>query len=238
MLAICSSAQSATTTCTMPAHFLIAPQFRFNGTIHRRSGSVPQEGFITRIYKLTKGAQLRTDRFPLSPGSFDVGRDGAIVFAGEDFSHFQNIYLRTPNGGIHQLTHMAPGALKGHLAPTILFHTRSFDGTDIEAALVNPAQAHGSFPLVLLVHGGPSSRFSAGYYWETAWAQLLASHGYQVLMVNPRGSTGYSEDFVKANRGDWGGGDYKDLLSVLRCGNRARPNRSSSPWHWWLVLWR
>jgi dipeptidyl aminopeptidase/acylaminoacyl peptidase len=77
-----------------------------------------------------------------------------------------------------------------------------------------PAQ-HGKFPLILRVHGGPSANFSENYGWETAWSELLAWHGYEVLMVNPRGSNGYSEDFLKANRADWGGGDYKDLLAVL-----------------------
>jgi dipeptidyl aminopeptidase/acylaminoacyl peptidase len=77
----------------------------------------------------------------------------------------------------------------------------------------SPADA--KLPLVVLVHGGPASNFSAGYGWQTAWAQLLAAHGYQVLMVNPRGSNGYSEDFLKANRGDWGGGDYRDIMSCL-----------------------
>jgi len=75
--------------------------------------------------------------------------------------------------------------------------------------------AGGKRPLVLLVHGGPASNFSAGYGWQAAWAQLLATHGYQVLMVNPRGSNGYSEDFLKANRADWGGGDYRDLMAAL-----------------------
>jgi dipeptidyl aminopeptidase/acylaminoacyl peptidase len=44
---------------------------------------------------------------------------------------------------------------------------------------------------------------------------MLVSHGFQVLMVNPRGSNGYSEAFLKANRGDWGGGDFKDLMAVV-----------------------
>jgi dipeptidyl aminopeptidase/acylaminoacyl peptidase len=154
-------------------------------------------------------------KLPLSIGAFDVAKDGSLAFTGEDFSHLQEIYLRTPDGRIRQLTHVGNVPVAAHLAPTTLFHTKSFDGTDIEAALVKPANARGKLPLVLLVHGGPSSRFTAGYYWETAWAQMLASHGYEVLMVNPRGSNGYSEDFMKANRGDWGGGDYKDLMAVL-----------------------
>ena len=174
-----------------------------------------QDGFYTRLYKLVQGAKPQQIALPVSIGSFDVAPDGSIAFTGENFSHLQEIYLRSPDGSIHQLTHMGSVPVAAHLAPTTLFHTKSFDGTDIEAALVMPAAPHGKLPLVLLVHGGPSSRFTAGYYWETAWAQMLASHGYEVLMVNPRGSNGYSEDFLKANRGDWGGGDYKDLLAVL-----------------------
>jgi dipeptidyl aminopeptidase/acylaminoacyl peptidase len=173
-----------------------------------------QDGFYTRLYRL-EGAKPEEITLPLSIGAFDVAKDGRLAFTGEDFSHLQEIYLRAPDGRIRQLTHAGNVPVAAHLAPTTLFHTKSFDGTDIEAALVKPANARGKLPLVLLVHGGPSSRFTAGYYWETAWAQMLASHGYEVLMVNPRGSNGYSEDFMKANRGDWGGGDYKDLMAVL-----------------------
>lgn len=172
------------------------------------------DGFRTRLTKVGQGAKPETIELPLSIGSFDVAKDGAIAYVGKAFDRLDAIYLRTPDGKIRQLT-QAENVPVGHLAPTILFHTKSFDGTDIEAALVTPADARGKIPLVMIVHGGPSSRFTMGYYWETAWAQLLASHGYQVLMVNPRGSNGYSEDFMKANRGDWGGGDYRDLMAVL-----------------------
>jgi len=34
-------------------------------------------------------------------------------------------------------------------------------------------------------------------------------------MPNPRGSTGYGEDFLKANRADWGGGDFKDTMAAV-----------------------
>jgi dipeptidyl aminopeptidase/acylaminoacyl peptidase len=62
-------------------------------------------------------------------------------------------------------------------------------------------------------HDLPSlSIVASGLY---AWAQLLAAKGYAVLFVNPRGSIGYGEKFVAANRGDLGGGDYKDILAAL-----------------------
>ena len=116
------------------------------------------------------------------------------------------------------------------LASTRIFQTKSFDGTSIESALMRPANSRPGekLPLVLLVHGGPSSNFFAQYSWDTGWAQLLAAHGYLVLLVNPRGSNGYSEDFMKANRGDLGGADYRDLMAVLDsviATGEADPNR-------------
>jgi dipeptidyl aminopeptidase/acylaminoacyl peptidase len=175
------------------------------------------DGFRNRIWRFSpRGAAVPID-LPLSVDSFDVSRDGVLVYAGGDFDHLPEIYVRAKNGSIRQLTHLQESWDGIHLASTRIFLTKSFDGTPIESALMRPAVTHPGekLPLVLLVHGGPSVNFSAGYGWDTAWAQLLAAHGYAVLLVNPRGSNGYSEDFVKANRGDWGGGDYRDLMTVL-----------------------
>src|SRR2546427_12454467 len=45
--------------------------------------------------------------------------------------------------------------------------------------------------------------------------QLLAGQGYWVLLVNPRGSTGYGHDFTFATRGRWGMEDYQDLMKAV-----------------------
>jgi dipeptidyl aminopeptidase/acylaminoacyl peptidase len=175
------------------------------------------DGFRNRIWRFPANSAAVPIDLPLSVDSFDVSRDGVLVYAGGDFDHLPEIYIRAKNGSIRQLTHLQEGWGSIRLASTTIFWTKSFDGTPIESALMKPSTAHPGekWPLVLLVHGGPSGNFSAGYDWEAAWAQLLVAHGYAVLMVNPRGSRGYSEEFVKANRGDWGGGDYKDLITVL-----------------------
>jgi dipeptidyl aminopeptidase/acylaminoacyl peptidase len=175
------------------------------------------DGFYNRIYRLSPGTAPRRIQLALSVDSFDVAPNGAIAFAGGDFDHLAEIYLRTRDGHIRQLTHLQQGWDQAQLAAGTFFHTRSFDGTDIEAALLKPTTSHPlpGWPLVLLVHGGPSSAFTAGYGWEIAWGQMLAAHGYEVLLVNPRGSNGYSEELVKANRGDWGGGGDQDLMAVL-----------------------
>ena len=188
------------------------------------------DGFRNRIWRLSQKSSPVPVDLPLSVDSFDVARDGMLVYARGDFDHLSELDLKATNGRIRQLTHVQEGWEGIHLASTRIFRTMSFDGTPIESALMRPANAQPGekLPLVLLVHGGSSSNFFAAYYWETAWAQLLAAHGYLVLMVNPRGSNGYSEDFMKANRGDLGGGDYRDLIAVLDAviaEGEADPNR-------------
>jgi dipeptidyl aminopeptidase/acylaminoacyl peptidase len=175
------------------------------------------DGFYNRLWHFPLHGPAVPIPLKLSVSTFDVSHQGVVAFVGEDFAHLPEIYLRDRKGQIRQVGHVQSAWEGGELEPTTIFKTASFDATPIEAALVTPSAPNEGrkFPLVLLVHGGPDSNFSAAYSWEFAWAQLLAAHGYQVLLANPRGSIGYSEDFLKANRGDWGGGDYKDLIAVL-----------------------
>jgi dipeptidyl aminopeptidase/acylaminoacyl peptidase len=92
-----------------------------------------------------------------------------------------------------------------------LFTYKSFDGMQIQGGLLRPrVSKEGPMPLVVLVHGGPTGRWSDQF---EAWGQLLASRGYAVFYPNPRGSTGYGFDFVAANRADWGFGDFKDIMA-------------------------
>jgi len=178
------------------------------------------DGFYSRLYRLASDAAPERVDLPLSVHAFDVSRQGVVAFVGADFDHLPELYLRMKDGSIRQIGHAQqaePGVPRG---PVRIFQTRSFDGRQIEAALMTPTRPDpkARSPLVLLVHGGPASNFSADaadYAWEYSWAQLLVAHGYEVLLVNPRGSDGYGEDFLKANRGDWGGGDFKDLMAVL-----------------------
>jgi dipeptidyl aminopeptidase/acylaminoacyl peptidase len=86
------------------------------------------------------------------------------------------------------------------------------EGQTIEAMLYLPPDASASHrvPLVLQVHGGPTSA-----YWERydPFAQMLVGEGWAVLMPNPRGSTGYGHAFAAANKNDLGGADYRDLMA-------------------------
>ena len=68
------------------------------------------------------------------------------------------------------------------------------------------------YPLIVLIHGGPQGAWndSWGYRWNP---QIFAAAGYVVFMPNPRGSTGYGQQFVADISGDWGGKVYTDIMN-------------------------
>ncbi len=70
----------------------------------------------------------------------------------------------------------------------------------------------GRYPLILDIHGGPNGAFYDSF---VPWQQALAASGYLVLAVNPRGSSTYGNEFMRAVLDDWGGEDYLDLMAVL-----------------------
>ncbi len=70
------------------------------------------------------------------------------------------------------------------------------------------------YPVKLLIHGGPQGAW--GDAWSYRWnPELFAANGYVVVMVNPRGSTGYGQAFVDGVNGDWGGKAYVDVMEGL-----------------------
>ncbi|MFL6559469.1 MAG: alpha/beta hydrolase family protein, partial [Bacillus sp. (in: firmicutes)] len=88
------------------------------------------------------------------------------------------------------------------------------NGRKIHGWLMKPVdfEARKKYPLLLEIHGGPHAMYGNTYMNEF---QILAAEGYAVLYVNPRGSHGYGQDFVNAVRGDYGGGDYQDLMLAV-----------------------
>lgn len=86
------------------------------------------------------------------------------------------------------------------------------DGFDVHGWIMKPIgyKEGEKYPLILEIHGGPHAMYANTFFHEL---QLLAAEGYGVLYVNPRGSHGYSQAFVDGCRGDYGGGDYRDLMA-------------------------
>ena len=88
---------------------------------------------------------------------------------------------------------------------------KSFDGLDIQGWIVKPPDfdPNKKYPLMLQIHGGPNSMYNVGFNFEF---QNHAANGYVVLYTNPRGSTGYGEEFGNAIQYAYPKDDYKDLM--------------------------
>jgi dipeptidyl aminopeptidase/acylaminoacyl peptidase len=86
------------------------------------------------------------------------------------------------------------------------------DGLESQGWLIKPAEfdPDKKYPLLLWIHGGPWSMYNVGFNW--AW-QNFAANGYAVLYTNPRGSTGYGQDFVNGIQYSYPGKDYDDLMA-------------------------
>ncbi len=88
----------------------------------------------------------------------------------------------------------------------------SKDNLKVQGWLIKPAnyEAGKKYPMVLWIHGGPWSMYSVAWNWAF---QNFAANGYAVLYTNPRGSTGYGQDFVNGIQYSYPGKDYDDLMA-------------------------
>ncbi len=95
------------------------------------------------------------------------------------------------------------------------FTVPSTDGTPIQFFLVRPKGAmQAKLPLLLWIHGGPIGANHDGWHWR--WNPLLlVAQGYAVALPNPRGSSGFGQEFVQGIWGNvWGDQCFKDLMAV------------------------
>jgi dipeptidyl aminopeptidase/acylaminoacyl peptidase len=94
----------------------------------------------------------------------------------------------------------------------------STDGTPIQSFLLRPkgaaARPGERLPLLLWIHGGPIGMDQDGWHWR--WNPLLmVAQGYAVALPNPRGSTGFGQEFIQGIWGNvWGEQCYRDLMAV------------------------
>jgi len=90
--------------------------------------------------------------------------------------------------------------------------TESSDGLPVQGWLMKPANfdPDKKYPMLLWIHGGPVSMYTVRWNWN--W-QNFAADGYAVLWVNPRGSTGYGQDFVNGINYLYPGMDFDDLMA-------------------------
>jgi dipeptidyl aminopeptidase/acylaminoacyl peptidase len=152
-----------------------------------------------------------------STGLYDLA-DGVLVYTAS--THDRPHELFSGNG--ERITSVCDDFVAGReIADVERFTASSADGTEVDAWLVRPPgfDEGKRYPTLLTIHGGPFSQYGTGFFDEV---QVYAGAGYCVLFSNPRGGSGYSEEWGRAIRGTgngdgpgWGSVDYEDVMGVV-----------------------
>ncbi len=112
------------------------------------------------------------------------------------------------------LTHVNDALFAGRAVSAVSERfTPSSDGRKLQAWVIQPPGFDPSrkYPAIFFIHGGPQGAWSDS--WSYRWnPEVWAGYGYVVYAPNPRGSTGWGQEFVDEISGDWGGKPYDDLM--------------------------
>ncbi|HJZ83179.1 MAG TPA: S9 family peptidase [Pyrinomonadaceae bacterium] len=129
-----------------------------------------------------------------------------------DPTHPQELWISRGNSLVRVTNHNESFRRATPLIDPEEFRFKSFDGTETQAWLMKPAdwREDRKYPMILSIHGGPHGMYGYGF---NSTFQVLTARGYAVLYLNPRGSNGYGQKFADGTINEWGGGDYRDLMT-------------------------
>ena len=179
------------------------------------------------IFGLEDSAERHLARYRLADGSIDRPIEGQLSV--RDFSqnaqgdiavrmsmpHLPPELFLLTDDELTQLT-QSNRELLGQLQLAAVHNVTfpSADGTEIEGFIFTPPdyQQGRRYPTILRIHGGPVSQYDFSFNSE---AQLLAANGYVVVISNPRGSSGYGQDFSAALFANWGVPDFEDVNAAV-----------------------
>lgn len=161
-----------------------------------------------------------------SKGATDIIGGATLNSAGTHLTFILQNASKLPEAYISSLSGYSPVKITNinaehadkPMPKTEVVRWKGADGKEIEGLLTYPIgyKQGDKVPFILNIHGGPAGVFSqncvaanVGTYPIAAFAEM----GYAILRPNPRGSTGYGTAFRQANRADWGGKDFLDLMA-------------------------
>jgi dipeptidyl aminopeptidase/acylaminoacyl peptidase len=159
------------------------------------------------VKKLISGEGFNSDVHPTKDGH-------ALVFARSSNVKPSEIYRANADGaGATALTTTNDAFISSFkLQPAEEVTWTGGAGAKVAGWIVKPANFNPrrKYPLVVLIHGGPQGAWNDnwGYRWNP---QIYAGDGYVAFLPNPRGSTGYGQQFVAEISGDWGGKVFTDI---------------------------
>jgi len=195
-------------------------------------GTIYQMFWAGNRLLVSEAVGAHTDALEIDPVSFTVSalkglpvhseelhasHDGkTLTFLGDSPAAPAEVYAYS-GGQAQSLTQTNPQVAKWSLGTQReISWTNPTDRRTVYGVVVLPPdyQPGTRYKTVVHVHGGPEEAWSLGFSgnWYN-YANMLASHGYVVLLPDPRGSDGQGPNFTEANYKDWGGEDFADIMA-------------------------
>jgi acylaminoacyl-peptidase len=169
-----------------------------------------------RVTVLAENVGGTTIGRPYASGSFSTSAAGRVAFTYSTPRHPADVAVVDDGGEPVRLTRLDEGLLAARQVADAeeLEVESSVDGRAVQAWVVKPPDfdPKKKYPLILEIHGGPFANYGGRFSMEI---QLYAAAGYVVLYANPRGSTGYGEEFANLIHHDYPGRDYDDLMDAV-----------------------
>ncbi len=189
------------------------------------------------------GDRFEIDRLTLAPGAKLLtplwsgavrgeGGDAEVAVAAggtaiasviSDFTHPAEIHVGAIGSGAVDFRPITTDNV-AH-SPQLVARSLSWksEGRTVQGWLLTPINpVVGKAPMIVQIHGGPSSLWAPNYVWNGTDMALLA-RGYALFRPNPRGSYGQGQTFTRANIRDFGGGDLRDIQAGIDAVLKAAP---------------
>lgn len=178
---------------------------------HIKVARIDLQGRVTELVGDLGGTSFGR---PYGGGSYHVGGDGTLAYTRASTQRPAELAVLAGRGGARTLTDLNGNLLGQRNLATVeeIWYESSADGRRIQGWIMKPPGFDPSqrYPLVLEIHGGPHSNYGERFAVEL---QLYAAAGYVVLYTNPRGSTGYGQEFAQLIHHNYPGEDHDDLMS-------------------------
>jgi dipeptidyl aminopeptidase/acylaminoacyl peptidase len=177
--------------------------------------AVEEHGSTHVHFAPTTGAPRKLTKAVQTLSGLSIARTGVAASVRSTFhqpGHLVTFPLTNP-GSIKTLVDVNADVLDGvKLGEVEEVWFTAKDGVKAQGWLVKPVDfdPKKKYPMVLWIHGGPWSMYNVGFNWGY---QNFAGKGYAVLYTNPRGSTGYGQEFVNGIQYSYPGKDYDDLMA-------------------------
>ncbi len=198
------------------------------------------------VYKVAvSGGQQQKVAGNVFASNLQVAPDNTFVFVSSTLAGPAEIF-RGNAGSVIALTRINSELMaKANLKPAEEMEWIGALGKKIQGFVIKPVDfdPNKKYPLIVIIHGGPQSAFNNnwGYRWNP---QVFANDGYVVFEPNPRGSTGYGQQFTNEISGDWGGKPYVDIMNgvadVLRRNSfidRTRLGAAGASYGGYMIDW-